>query len=84
MKIVKTAISLRASLFERIDALAEELDIPRSHIFALAAEEFLQRHENRKMLKALNEAYEDVPDREEARYQARMREYHKKMVEEEW
>jgi metal-responsive CopG/Arc/MetJ family transcriptional regulator len=84
MRIVKTTVSLRKSLFERIDALAKELDIPRSHIFALAAEEFLHRHENRKMLKALNEAYEDVPDREEARSQARMREYHKKMVEEEW
>ena len=39
---------------------------------------------NHKLLKALNEAYENVPDREEAGYQARMREYHKKMVEEEW
>jgi metal-responsive CopG/Arc/MetJ family transcriptional regulator len=84
MTIVKTAISLRESLFDRVDALAQELDIPRSHIFVLAVEEFLQRHENRKLLEELNEAYEEIQDHEEEIYQARMREHHRKMVEGQW
>jgi len=84
MTIVKTAISLRESLFDRVDALAQELDIPRSHIFVLAVEEFLQRHENRKLLEELNEVYEEIQDREEEIYQARMREHHRKMVEGQW
>jgi len=84
MTIVKTAISLRESLFDRVDALAQELDIPRSHIFVLAVEEFLQRHENRKLLEELNEVYEEIQDREEEIYQARIREHHRKMVEGQW
>ncbi len=84
MSTVKTAISLRESLFKRVDALAQELDIPRSHIFVMAVEEFLQRHENRKLLEEINEAYEDMLDREEEIYRDEMRQYHKKIVEEGW
>jgi predicted transcriptional regulator len=57
MPTVKTAISLQESLFKRVDQLARELDIPRSHVFVLAVEEFIQRYENRKLLKTINEAY---------------------------
>ena len=84
MSTVKTAISMRKSLFERVNELAEELDMPRSHIFVLAVEEFIQRHENRKLLAAINEAYEEVLDREEALLRERMREQHRKTVEGQW
>jgi metal-responsive CopG/Arc/MetJ family transcriptional regulator len=84
MPTVKTAISLHKSLFERVDKLAQELDIPRSHIFVLAVEEFLQRHENRKLLKSINEAHDELLDREEELHQRSMRQQHRKMVEGEW
>ena len=84
MSTVKTAISLRDSLFERVDALAQELDIPRSHIFVLAVEEFLQRYENCKVLEELNEVYEELLGRDEAIYRDRMRQHHREMVEGQW
>ena len=84
MSTIKTAISLQESLFRRVDQLARELDMPRSHIFALAVEEFLQRHENRKLLKTINEAYEEILDREEEHYRERMRRHHRDMVEGQW
>ncbi len=59
---IKTAISLEESLFERVDALAKELNISRSHLFALAAQEFIERHENQHLLEAINAAYDDLPD----------------------
>lgn len=84
MPTVKTAISLRKSLFERVDELAQELDIPRSHVFVLAVEEFIQRHENRKLLKAINEVYEESLDREEELHRDRVRQQHRKMVQGQW
>jgi metal-responsive CopG/Arc/MetJ family transcriptional regulator len=84
MSTVKTAISLRESLFEQVDALAQELDIPRSHVFVLAVEEFLQRYENRKLLEAIDEVYDDMRDREEKVYRDRMRQRHRRMVEGQW
>jgi predicted transcriptional regulator len=84
MPTVKTAISLQESLFKRVDQLARELDIPRSHVFVLAVEEFIQRYENRKLLKTINEAYEEILDREEEHLRDRMRQYHRDMVEGQW
>ncbi|MBV7334347.1 hypothetical protein KFU94_40155 [Chloroflexi bacterium TSY] len=62
---VKTAISLEDSLFEKVEALMKELQISRSRLFALAVQEFIERHENRRLLAALNAAYDDFPDEEE-------------------
>ena len=84
MAFVKTAISLRESLFERVDAVAQELDMPRSHVFVLAVEEFLQRHESLKMLEELNEVYGDAEERQEEVHKRRMREHHRKAVEGQW
>ena len=55
MATVKTAISIRKSLFEQVNNLAEELEVPRSQLFVLAVEEFIKRHQNRKILETLNE-----------------------------
>lgn len=84
MATIKTAISLRESLFERVDALAQELDIPRSHIFVIAVEEFLQRHENRKLLEEINQAHEEILAHEEELQRDQMRKRHRKMVEGQW
>ena len=84
MANVKTAISLQQSLFEQADALAQEMRISRSRLFALAVEAFIQRYQNRQLLKAINEAYEDPSDSEEQALRHQMREHHRRMVEGQW
>ena len=81
---VKTAISLDESLFRQVEALAKELNIPRSRLFALAVEQFIERHENEELLQAINAAYEDAPDAQEEALQRAMRAPHRGMVQEEW
>ncbi len=39
MTSIKTAISLEESLFKQAEDLARELQIPRSHLYALAVAE---------------------------------------------
>ena len=84
MANVKTAISLQQALFEQVDALAQELQISRSRLFVLAVEAFIQRHQNRQLLEAINEAYGDLPDTEEQALRDRMRQQHRRMVEGQW
>jgi metal-responsive CopG/Arc/MetJ family transcriptional regulator len=82
MANVKTAISLQQSLFDRVDALARELTISRSRLFTMAVEEFIQRHENQKLLEALNAAYDDSPDSEEQVLLHEMRSKQRQIVQE--
>lgn len=84
MANVKTAISLRESLFERVDKLARELQISRSRLFVLAVEDFIRSHENRQLLEAINAAYDDLPDPEERALRHKMRRQHGQLVEGEW
>lgn len=84
MAHVKTAISLQKTLLQKIDALARELDISRSRLFALAAEEFLQRYQNRQLLDAINAAYDDLPDSEEESLRQQRRHQHRQLVDEPW
>jgi metal-responsive CopG/Arc/MetJ family transcriptional regulator len=81
---VKTAISIQEPLFEQVDKLAREMHISRSHLFALALEEYLQRVADRKLLEQLNAAYGDVPDQGEQDQQRRMRVQHRRLVEGAW
>ncbi len=62
---MKTAISIPKHLFDRVEELAEEMQVPRSHVFALAAEEFVQRRNNLNLLRELNEAYGDAEGKNE-------------------
>ena len=84
MASVKTAISLQQSLFEQVDALAQELEISRSRLFVLAVEGFIRRYQNRQLLEAINEAYADLPDPEEQALRDKMRQQHRLMVEGQW
>jgi metal-responsive CopG/Arc/MetJ family transcriptional regulator len=84
MTNVKTAISLDKSLAERVDALAEELRVSRSHLFVLAVQEFIQRYDNHKLLESLNVAYGDSSDVEERTWRKRMRDQHRRMVQGQW
>ncbi len=84
MATIKTAISIQKSLFDQVDALAEELQVPRSQLFVLAVEEFIRRHQSQKLLEALNEAYADVSDEDEKSLRQGMRRQHRDLVEGQW
>ena len=84
MTSIKTAISIQKDLFDQVNELAEDLQMPRSQLFVLAVEEFIKRHENRKILEALNAAYSDAPDPSEEILREGMRRKHRQLVEEEW
>ncbi len=82
MANIKTAISIEKPIFEQMNVLAKDLNISRSHLFALAAQEFIQRHKNIKLLQSLNEAYDDLLESEPI--VSKMRPRHYKMVKEQW
>jgi metal-responsive CopG/Arc/MetJ family transcriptional regulator len=84
MATIKTAVSIDEALFDRVDAMANELAIPRSQLFALAVEEYIHHYENQKLLEALNAAYDDSPDPEEEDQLNRMRYKQRDIVEGEW
>ena len=82
MPNVKTAISIEKPIFEQMDILAKDLNVSRSRLFAMAAREFLQRHNNIELLKLINEAYEDSPETEPM--VAMMHSNHYRMVKDQW
>ena len=85
MANVKTDISLRKSLLEEAEAVAREMKVSRSRLFMMAIEDFIQRHQNKKLLEKLNAAYQDdEPDEEERARLDQMRRYHRTLVEGEW
>ncbi len=84
MATIKTAISLPDSLFEQVEDLARDLNVSRSHVVALALEEFVKRHHNRQLLDAINQAYHDEPDTDEFARTSARRHHHRRIVEGEW
>ena len=84
MAQVKTAVSLDKSLYEQIDALARKIKAPRSRLFAMALEDFLRRHENEQLLRAINRACRDEPDQGRQILRQGMRRLHRRIVEGEW
>lgn len=84
MNTVKTAVCLKKSLFDDAEALAHELKISRSSLFALALERFLRDHTAEALRKSLDEAYDDAPDAEERELQERMLRHERKMLEGQW
>lgn len=83
MATVKTALSIDESLFERAVALAEELGVPRSRVFAMALEQFLRQHDANKLLEQLNSVYAEAAPVDEKEAVAR-RAKHREMVEGTW
>lgn len=63
---VKTAVSLPEELFAEVDRLAKEMGVPRSRVFVMALESFLERKRNQALLEALNQVYaEDLTEEEQ-------------------
>jgi metal-responsive CopG/Arc/MetJ family transcriptional regulator len=81
MQTVKTAISIQEALFDQAEALARRMKVSRSRLFALALEDYIQRHENRQLLRQLNAAYADEPDADEQTLRSEARGTHRRIVE---
>ena len=81
---IKTAISIQEALFKRIDELARELQIPRSHIFVRAVEDYVNREENKRLLERINNAYNDEPEDGEQKRFRQTRSSHRRIVKGEW
>ena len=56
---IKTAISLEEELFHKVNDLAHKLDISRSKLFVIAAQDFIKKNENQVLLTKINEAYSE-------------------------
>jgi metal-responsive CopG/Arc/MetJ family transcriptional regulator len=80
----KTAISIEKPLFEEVVALAEEMEVSRSHLFTLAAREFIQRHKNQKLLDAINAAYSGSSDTTEEALRVKMKSKQHRLVKGQW
>ena len=84
MPTVKTAISVEPELLSKVGALAIKLNISRSRLFALAAEDFVHRQSSRELTERLNQVYNDGPDAEEQEMIHHMRATHRRITEGEW
>ena len=83
MPNIKTGISIEKPIFDQVNDLAQNLNISRSRLFVMAAQEFIQRHKNMELLQAINEAYDDLQE-PEIKMVEKMRPHHLKMVKDQW
>ena len=83
MPNIKTAISIEKPIFDQVNDLAKNLNISRSRLFVIAAQEFIQRHTNMELFQAINDAYDDLPDAD-TKIVDKMRPRHLKMLEDQW
>lgn len=84
MSFVKTAISIQEPLLREVEALARQMAIPKSRLFVMAVEEFIQQHRNRQLLDQLNQVYTDAPDPAEQVFLSRMKSKHRHLMAEQW
>jgi len=84
MESVKTAVSIKKSLFEEVESLARKMKVPRSRLFTLALEDYIQRQRNRKLLMQIDAAYTEERDPPEETLRRQYRRQHRRMVEGEW
>ena len=80
---MKTAISLPDEMFKEIEEITRECDCSRSQVFAMAVREFLERRKSRKLLEALNDAYQEPEAPGETRARRQAKAYHAKRVRKE-
>ena len=84
MQSVKTAVSIKKSLFEEVESLARKMKVPRSRLFTLALEDYIQRQKNRKLLMQIDAVYTEERDPAEETLRRQYRRQHRRMVEGEW
>ena len=84
MVFIKTAISLDEDLFKKADDLSKEMDISRSKLFQFALSDYVEQHENIRLLNMINETYSAEATKEEERLRKAMKNYHKKIIRDKW
>jgi metal-responsive CopG/Arc/MetJ family transcriptional regulator len=55
---METAITLSDTLFEKAEQTAHYMGIPRSKLFAIAVEDYINRYNGEMITQKLNEVYE--------------------------
>jgi metal-responsive CopG/Arc/MetJ family transcriptional regulator len=80
---IKTAISMREELFNKVDNLAKELQVSRSKLFVMAVQDFIKKKESEQLLSQINKAFHDHPDAEESVVQSRVRQKQRQKLEKE-
>lgn len=83
MTTIKTAVSIEESLFQRVEALAGELQVPRSRIFSMALESYIERYDTQKLIDILNVVYADGLTEEEKEDMEAMRYLQAELLEDE-
>jgi hypothetical protein len=58
---MKTAISIPDPIFEAAEALAKNLGMTRSELYATAVAQFLESFQDEAVTQALNELYAETP-----------------------
>jgi metal-responsive CopG/Arc/MetJ family transcriptional regulator len=84
MAVIKTAISIDKSLFDRISKLSDEIKLSRSQIFSQAVRYFIDRKNNLELVRKINQAYSDVLDEDEIERLEKSKIKYKEILEEEW
>ena len=84
MSSVRTAISVKKSLLDKIDETAKNLSLSRSKFFAVAAEDYLHRIETQELIDRFNEAYSDGLDDTEKRVLKGMKTVMQRHAGKEW
>ncbi len=84
MQTVKTAISLDKQLFGQTEALAQELNVSRSRLIAMALEAFILQQQNRNLLDKINAAYADDEQVQEQRSARAVLTMQRKRIEDQW
>jgi len=84
MGTIKTAISIQKALFEKAEDLAKKMKVPRSHLYALALQEFIRRRENKNLLAQINAAQAEEMEASEENLRQKSKRTHRRLVEGEW
>ena len=81
MAQIKTAVSIDEALFGQAEAVAAELHLSRSGLYALALREFLRRRNQERLTAQLNAVYDGTPDPQDEAMFRGMRERQRRMAE---
>ena len=82
MAQIKTAISIDETLFGQAEQAAQELNLTRSALYALAVREFLHRRAHELLTEELNAAYDGTIDPADAAMFRGMRARQRRMAAE--
>ena len=78
-------ITLKKPLVDKIERIAQEMNISPSRLLMLAVQDFIQRHQNQKLLDEINAAQEDdQPDEQEHIRNKQVLHQYRKLIEGEW